>query len=71
MKDLYALAYFDKETGEFVEYIRKGRNYSISGYDNISGARRGLSQSKRSYRASIYDLRIVKATDVEIVEPIE
>jgi len=67
MKKLYALAYFDKD-GNFVEYVRKGRNNAISGYDNLSGARRGYSQSKGSYRAQIYELKIVRATDIEIID---
>jgi len=67
MNELYVLAYFDKD-GSFVEYVRKGRNNAISGYDDLTGAKRGYSQSKRSYRAQIYDLKIVKASGIEIVE---
>lgn len=71
MDELYALAYFDKESGEFVEFVRKGRNYSIVGYDNLASAKRGLAHSKRSYRSKICDVRIVKATGIEIVEESE
>jgi len=67
LAELYTLAYFDKESGEFVEFIRKTRNYSIVGYDNLSSARRGLAHSKKSYRARVYDVKIVKATGIEIV----
>lgn len=68
MNELYALAYFDKEDGTFIEFIRKGRNHAISGYDSLDSAKRGYIQSKRSYRAQIYDLRIVKASEIEIVK---
>jgi len=68
MCDLYVLAYFDKEDGSFVEYVRKGRNYAISGYDSYESAKRGFIQSKRSYRSQIYDLRIVKASEISIVK---
>ena len=66
MKELYALAYFDKN-GKFIEYVRKGRNNAISGYDNLTAAKRGYAHSKSSYRAKIYDLKIVKAIETEIV----
>lgn len=68
MRGLFVLAYYDKETGEFIEYVRKGRNNSITGYDNIDSARRGYTQSKRSHRAQIHDLKIVEAVRTIIVE---
>ncbi|MBA9027547.1 stage III sporulation protein SpoIIIAA [Peribacillus huizhouensis] len=71
MGDLYVLAYFNKEDGSFVEYVRKGRNGAISGYDTFDSARRGFIQSKRSHRAQIYDLRIVKAGEVKIIKEAE
>lgn len=63
MDDLFVLALFSEE-GEFVQYIRKGRNNAISGYGDISGARRGLSHAKRSDYHVIhndYTIEIVKA----------
>lgn len=68
MGDLYVLAYFDKKDGSFVEYVRKGRNGAISGYDNYESAKRGYIQSKRSYRAQIYDLAIVKAVELTTID---
>lgn len=62
MKELYALGVF--ENGQFIEFVRKGRNYSISGYDSLSSAKRGLAQSKAYSRR---DIRIVKATGIEVV----
>lgn len=68
MKALYALAYFDDD-GNFIEYVRKGRNHSISGYDSLASAKRGYSQSKNnSWKAEEYNLRIVKATGMEIAK---
>jgi hypothetical protein len=67
MKELYALAYFD-DNGELIEFIRKGRNNAISGYDNLTGARRGLAHSKNSWKTREYNIRIVKATGIESVE---
>jgi hypothetical protein len=67
MKELYALAYFDND-GNFIEYVRKGRNNSISGYDSLTSAKRGMAHSKSSYRARMYQLRIVKASEVEIIK---
>lgn len=63
MKELYVLGVFDDE-GNFIKYIRKGRNYSISGYDSIASARRGLGHSKRSGR----NIKIIKATTMEVIE---
>ena len=71
MGDLYVLAYFEKDDGSFVAYVRKGRNGAISGYDTFDSAKRGYSQSKRSLRAKVYDLRIVKASEVIIVKEAE
>lgn len=47
MGDLYVLALYNAE-GKFVEYVRKGRNNSIVGYDSIRSAERGVRHSKRS-----------------------
>lgn len=68
MTELYVLAYFDKVTHEFIEYVRKGRNNAISGYDDLDSAKRGYAQSKRSHRARTYELKIVKAGGVVIIE---
>lgn len=59
--ELYALACYDKETGEFVEFVRKGRSYSVIGYDNLTSAKRGLSHTKRTNAANMYNVVIVKA----------
>jgi hypothetical protein len=63
--ELYVLAHVDAK-GNIRDFVRKGRNWSISGYDSIGAARRGLSQSKRSYRSD--NIKIVKATGLEIVQ---
>lgn len=68
MKELYVIGEFN-EDGSFGSYVRKGRNNSISGYDNLTGARRGLSQTRagmRLYEQQLY--KIIKATSLEIVE---
>lgn len=43
------------EKGNFIEYVRKGRNNSIVAYDELSSAKRGLSHSRsmcgQRYRA--------------------
>lgn len=44
--------------GKFHNYVRKGRNRSISGYDNLGAARRGLAHSKQSGD----DIRIITAS---------
>lgn len=69
MGELYVLAYFDDD-GNFIEYVRKGRNHAISGYDNLTSAKRGYGNSKTSRRANIpgYNLRIVKSTTLEIIK---
>lgn len=68
MDELYALGRFN-EDGSFYEYVRKGRNHSISGYDNISGARRGLSQTRANTPKELRDyVKIIKAASLEIVE---
>lgn len=67
MKELYVLAYFDNE-GEFIEYVRKGRNNAISGYDNLTAAKRGYSHSKNSHRARSNNLRIIKVLTSEVLE---
>lgn len=64
MEELYVLAKFD-EDGNFLYYIRKGRNNSISGYDNLSSAKRGLSQTKTYAKGNV---KIVKVVSLEIVE---
>jgi len=66
MGELYVLALFNAE-GEFVEYVRKGRNNSITGYDNISSARRGLAQTNsNNWRINHqgYTAKIAIATSV-------
>jgi hypothetical protein len=65
IKELYVLARY--KDGEFVEYVRKGRNHSISGYDNITGARRGHSQSLKAAEAHGYELKIMKANSLSFV----
>lgn len=45
--------------GELYRLVRKGRNYSIAGYDNLASARRGLGQSKSFNKTA--DFRILKA----------
>lgn len=64
MKELYVLGVFD-DSDTLVDFVRKGRNWAISGYDTIDSARRGLSQSKRNSRRNI---KIVKAVGLEVVE---
>jgi hypothetical protein len=66
VKELYVLARY--KDGEFVEYVRKGRNHSISGYDNITGARRGCSQSLKAADAHGYELKIMKADILSFVD---
>lgn len=68
MGDLFVLGYFDKDSGEFVEYVRKGRNNSITGYDNFESAKRGKTQSERSYRATLYDVEIISVSKAVIVD---
>ncbi|CAM3634744.1 hypothetical protein [Mesobacillus zeae] len=63
-KELYVLGVFDDD-GDLTEFVRKGRNWSISGYDSIGSAKRGLSQSIKYGRR---DIRIVKANGLEVVE---
>lgn len=68
MDDLYVIARFN-EDGTFGEYERKGRNNSISGYDSIASAKRGLGQTKKCVHESQKHLcKIVKANSLEIVE---
>lgn len=66
VKELYVLARY--KDGEFIEYVRKGRNHSISGYDNITGARRGYSQSLKAADVHGYELKIMKADLLSFVE---
>jgi len=66
VKELYVLGYFDRE-GNFGGFVRKGRNHSISGYDNISSAKRGLAQSKTGARFE-GQYKIVKATGIEVIK---
>jgi hypothetical protein len=63
-KELYVLGYFN-ENDELECFVRKGRNWSISGYDNISSAKRGLRQSLTYGDKNI---KILKATGLEVVE---
>lgn len=63
-KELYVLGIFD-ENDNLIEFVRKGRNWSISGYDSISSSRRGLSQSKTYSKRNI---KIVKANGLEVTE---
>ncbi|MDF1511093.1 hypothetical protein PZE06_23445 [Robertmurraya sp. DFI.2.37] len=63
-KELYVLGVFDDD-GNLIEFVRKGRNWSISGYDSIGSARRGLAHSKTYSKRNI---KIVKATGFEAVE---
>jgi hypothetical protein len=63
-KELYVLAIYDSG-GNLTEFVRKGRNFSISGYDSLSSAKRGLAHSKTYSKR---DIRIVKATGIEAVE---
>lgn len=68
MGELFVIALFN-EDGTFKEYVRKGRNNAISGYDNLAGAKRGLAQTKAhalDYRKPHY--KIVKANSLEVVE---
>jgi hypothetical protein len=64
MKELYVLGVFD-ESDTLIEFVRKGRNWSISGYDSIASARRGLAHSKTYSRRTI---KIVKVVGLEVVE---
>jgi hypothetical protein len=65
MSELYVLALYDSN-GAFRRYVRKGRNNAISGYDNLAGARRGLSHSRNNYAEGII-VKIVKATELVII----
>lgn len=66
MKELYVLARFDSDE-KFVEYVRKGRNNSISGYDNLESAKRGLSHTKGN-KLRKGAVKIIKATTLEVVD---
>jgi len=65
LKDLYVLARY--RDGEFVGFIRKGRNHSVSGYDTLESAKRGYSQSKRATTNKGYELKILKASSLSDV----
>jgi len=65
-KEIYVLGYFDKD-GNFGGFVRKGRNHSISGYDNLSSAKRGLIQSNINARFE-GEYRIIKADRLEVIE---
>lgn len=58
--DLYVIGYF--ADGELKHFVRKGRNRSISGYDDLASAKRGLAQSLS--RGNPRDYRILKASDL-------
>ena len=45
MPELYVIALFN-EDGTIKEFDRKGRNNAISGYDNLTSAKRGLGNLK-------------------------
>lgn len=60
--ELYVLGVF--VDGKFKEYVRKGRNNSISGYDNLGTAKRGRSHSLKSGR----DIRIMIAGTMHFVD---
>lgn len=66
IKSLYVLAKFKE--GEFYEYVRKGRNNSITGYDSYDSAKRGYFQSKRIGESKGYNLKIMKADLLSFVE---
>ena len=63
-KELYVLGVFDND-GNLIEFVRKGRNWAISGYDSLGSARRGLSQSMKYGR---HNIKIIKAIGLEVVE---
>jgi hypothetical protein len=68
MNELYALVRLD-EDGNFINFIRKGRNHSISGYDNLIGAKRGLAHSRSNIHGiEKYLIKIVKANSLDIIE---
>lgn len=61
------LAYFNKD-GTFYNYVRKGRNNSISAYDNLTSAKRGLSQSRSGWTEEAKSLiKIVRAGTLEVI----
>jgi ABC-type Zn uptake system ZnuABC Zn-binding protein ZnuA len=59
IKNLYVLGKY--KDGKFIEYVRKGRNNSITGYDNLSAAKRGLAQSCSEWS------EYVKGKDIKII----
>lgn len=61
---MYCLGYFIN--GEFDHYVRKSRNNNIVAYEDLSSAKRGLSQSKRGVTPERY--KIIRVQIVEIVE---
>lgn len=61
--ELFVLGDFDNK-GEFIKFIRKGRNWNIPAYDNIPSAKRGLSQSKRTRYPNA---KIIKLETVEVL----
>lgn len=69
-EELYVLADFTPD-GEFKNFIRKGRNVSISGYDKLTAARRGLSQSKgqKNWKGTLEypNAKIIKITSMEVI----
>lgn len=66
-KELYVIGYF--EDGVLQKYVRKGRNNSIVGYDSLSSAKRGLSQTK-SGRAKKDNYKIVELTSMKVVDDV-
>lgn len=63
MNELYVLGIFEDD--KLKGFVRKGRNWSISGYDSLTSAKRGLAQSKVYTKR---DIRIVKAIGLETVQ---
>ena len=58
--ELYAIGYYEDD--DLKRLVRKGRGNAIVGYDNISSAKRGLSQTLANGNTG--DYRILKATDL-------
>lgn len=67
ISELYVLAKF--KDGKFVEYVRKGRNNAISGYDNLAGAKRGYAHSLKAAKVNGYELRILHAGTMHFIDP--
>lgn len=65
MPEMYTVAIFNSETGEFVRFPRKGRDFGLRMYDNLGSARRGRGQS-HVYGDEI--AKIIKLGSMEIIE---